>query len=94
MSFENADFSGKMNITMFMTKHGRSIMIQHDVSLPRPLSRIHLVSGTEAIARKWPSERIGNGHSWLSDQEFKDVAEKYTPESVKKVNDLAKRLES
>jgi hypothetical protein len=29
-------------------------MIQHDVTSPRPYSRIHLVSGTEGIARKYP----------------------------------------
>ncbi|MEO5788824.1 MAG: Gfo/Idh/MocA family oxidoreductase [Gelidibacter sp.] len=90
--FENADYRGNMNTTMIKTKNGRSIMVQHDVSSPRPYSRIHLVSGTEAIARKWPSEKIGKGHSWLNDQEFKAVEEKYTPEIVKRVGDLAKQV--
>ena len=90
--FENADFRGNMNTTMIKTKNGRSIMIQHDVSSPRPYSRIHLVSGTKAIARKWPSEKIGKGHSWLSEIEFKAVQEKYTPEIVKRVGDLAKQV--
>lgn len=90
--FENANYRGNMNTTMIKTKKGRSIMIQHDVSSPRPYSRIHLISGTEAIARKWPSQQIGKGHSWLNEAEFKAVEEKYTPEIVKKVGDLAKQV--
>ena len=90
--FENADYRGNINTTMIKTKNGRSIMIQHDVSSPRPYSRIHLVSGTEAFARKWPSEKIAKGHSWLDDGAFKAVQEKYTPEIVNKVGDLAKKV--
>lgn len=91
--FENGDFRGNINTTMIKTKNGRSIMIQHDVSSPRPYSRIHLVSGTDGIARKWPSPaKIAKGHSWLTDEEFKIVEEKYTPEIIKKVGDLAKKV--
>ncbi|HLT53577.1 MAG TPA: hypothetical protein VKZ97_06790 [Flavobacteriaceae bacterium] len=82
-----------MNTTMVKTKNGRSIMIQHDVSSPRPYSRIHVVSGTKAMARKWPSpERIAKGHSWLKEDEMKAVEEKYTPEIIKKVGALAKQV--
>lgn len=91
--FENADYRGNMNTTAIKTKNGRSIMVQHDVSSPRPYSRIHLVSGTKGIARKWPSPaKIAKGHSWLNDQEFKAVEEQYIPEIVKKVGDLAKKV--
>ncbi|WP_417359158.1 Gfo/Idh/MocA family protein [Galbibacter sp.] len=91
--YTDAAFRGNMNTTMVKTKNGRSIMIQHDVSSPRPYSRIHVVSGTEAMARKWPSpERIAKGHSWLKEDEMKAVEEKYTPEIIKKVGDLAKQV--
>ncbi|HUH29347.1 Gfo/Idh/MocA family oxidoreductase [Gelidibacter sp.] len=90
--YVDANFRGNMNTTMVKTKNGRSIMIQHDVSSPRPYSRIHLVSGTKAIARKWPEARIGKGHSWLNDEEFKAVEQKYTPEIVQKVGELAKQV--
>ena len=36
-----------MNTTLIKTKLGRSIMIQHDVSSPRPYSRINRVTGTK-----------------------------------------------
>lgn len=91
--YTGADFRGNMNTTMVKTKKGRSIMIQHDVSSPRPYSRIHLVSGTEAMARKWPSpQRIAKGHSWLKEDQMQEVEEKYTPEIIKKVGALAKQV--
>ena len=37
---------GDMNTLLIKTKLGRSIMIQHDVSSPRPYSRINRVTGT------------------------------------------------
>ena len=91
--YVNADYRGNMNTTMIKTKNGRSIMIQHDVSSPRPYSRIHLVSGTKAMARKWPSPaRIAKGHSWLDEEAFKAVEKEYTPAIVKKVGELAKKV--
>ena len=38
---------GDMNTLLIKTKRGRSIMIQHDVSSPRPYSRINRVTGTK-----------------------------------------------
>src|SRR3546814_648107 len=73
-SYANKRFRGNINTTSVRTKNGRSIMIQHDVSSPRPYSRIHLVSGTKGIARKWPDPaKIANGHSWVSEEEFKKL---------------------
>jgi hypothetical protein len=40
---------GDMNTTLIKTKIGRSIMVQHDVSSPRPYTRINLLSGTKGI---------------------------------------------
>ena len=68
-------------------------MIQHDVSSPRMYSRIHLVSGTKAFARKYPSPaRIAKGEKWLNEAEIKALEEEYTPEIVKKVGDMAKKI--
>ena len=36
-----------MNTTLIKTKLGRSIMVQHDVSSPRPYSRINRLTGTK-----------------------------------------------
>ncbi|MDG3583560.1 Gfo/Idh/MocA family protein [Galbibacter pacificus] len=91
--YTDVQFRGNMNTTLVKTKKGHSIMIQHDVSSPRPYSRIHLVSGSKGMARKWPSPaRIAKGHSWMNEEEMKEIETQYTPEIVKKVGDLAKQV--
>ncbi len=91
--FAQNHFRGNMNTTMIKTKKGRSIMIQHDVSSPRPYSRIHLVSGTKGIARKWPGPpKIATDHKWLDEDGFQTVEKKYMPEIVDKVGDMAKKV--
>lgn len=92
-SFAGKDYRGNMNTTTVRTKGGRTIMIQHDVSSPRPYSRIHLLSGTKGMARKWPAPaRIATGHDWLSADKMKELEEEYTPEIVKKVGEMAKQI--
>ena len=92
-TYANKSFRGNMNTTSVRTKNGRSIMIQHDVTSPRPYSRIHLVSGTKGVARKWPSPaKIAREHEWISEDEFKKLEEQYTPEIVKKVGAMAKEI--
>jgi hypothetical protein len=88
--FANRNYRGNMNTTLVRTNLGRTIMIQHDVSSVRPYSRLHVVSGTSGAAIKYPQELIALGHEWLNDQEMKDVCEKFTPEIVKKIGEIAK----
>lgn len=91
--FVGKSYRGNMNSTNIKTKNGRSIMIQHDVSSPRPYSRIHLVSGTKAFARKYPlPAKISKGHDWLNEAEIKSLEDEYTPEIVKKVGAMAKQI--
>ncbi len=90
--YAGKSFGGNMNTTMVKTAKGRSIMIQHDVTSPRPYSRLHVISGTEGYAQKYPTPKISKGHSWLKDEEFKALEEKYTPEIVKRVGELAKQI--
>lgn len=91
--FATDGYRGNMNTTTVKTHKGRTIMIQHDVTSPRPYSRIHLVSGTKGMASKWPSPaRVAQGHSWLKDDEMKKLEEQYTPEIVKKIGEMAKKV--
>jgi predicted dehydrogenase len=86
---------GDMNTTLVKTNKGRTIMIQHDTTSPRPYSRIHLLSGTKGIAMKWPQQRIAlepEAHSWLKDDEFKTVMEKYEHPLAKKIGEKAKEV--
>jgi len=44
------------------------------------------------MARKWPSPaRIALGHNYLNEEELKQAEEKYTPEIVKRVGEMAKK---
>ena len=92
--FENKSYRGNMNITTIRTVKGKTMMIQHDVTSPRPYSRIHLVSGTKGVAQKYPEPaRIAASHEgWLKEEEFKLLEEKYQPPIVKKVGEMAKQI--
>ena len=92
-SFAKDTYRGNMNTTMIKTKNGESNMVQHDVSSPRPYSRIHLVSGSEGFARKWPTPaKIAKGHKFFTEAEFAEAEKKYAPEIVTKVGELAKKV--
>lgn len=91
--FTGKNYRGNMNTTIIKTQKGKTMMIQHDVTSPRPYSRIHLISGTKGIARKWPApQRIAFGHEWIKQEEFKTLEEKYTPPIVKHVGEIAKKI--
>lgn len=91
--FTGKPFRGNMNTTTVRTYKGRTIMIQHDVTSPRPYSRIHLVSGTKGAACKWPEPaRISLGHEWLNEEEMKKLEAQYTPEIVKLMGEMAKKV--
>jgi hypothetical protein len=91
--FGGKSFRGNMTTTTIRTFKGKTIMLQHDVTSPRPYSRIHLVSGTKGMACKWPEPaRISNGHGWCSEQEMKDITDKYTPDIVKRIGEMAKKI--
>ena len=47
--------NGTMNSSIITTEKGKTILVQHCISLPRPYSRAFLVSGTEGFAQKYPT---------------------------------------
>jgi hypothetical protein len=62
------------------------------VSSPRPYSRIHLLSGTKCFAQKWPLQHIAFGHDVADEAKMNELEEKYTPEIVKRVGEMAKKV--
>ncbi len=92
--FVGRNFRGNMNTTTIRTHRGRTIMVQHDVTSPRPYSRIYLVSGTNGTAQKWPGPaRIARDHTgWLSQGAMREIEEEYTPEITRRVGDLAREV--
>src|SRR5690606_39840852 len=97
--FVRAEYRGNMNTTLIRTQKGKTIMIQHDVTSPRPYSRIHMLSGTQGFCEKYPKIGISlkshqKGHSFLPEEEMNKLREQYTPEIVKFIGEQAKDRKS
>lgn len=95
--FVGKSYRGNMNTTLIKTQKGKSIMIQHDVTSPRPYSRIHMLSGTTGFAQKYPTKgmsfkKFKNGHAWLPKEELDKLEKEYTPEIVKFIGDQARKV--
>jgi len=86
---------GDMNTTLIRTEKGKTIMIQHDVTSPRPYSRIHLVSGTKGFAQKWPATQIAlepDGHQPLDKITMDSLLARYEHPFSKEIGELARKV--
>lgn len=71
---------GDMNTSLVRTANGRTVMIQHDTTSPRPYSRIHLMSGTRGIVMKYPKRLVAlepDAHDWLEDEKLEQLVERH-----------------
>lgn len=86
---------GDMNTSLIRTEKGKTIMLQHDVTSPRPYSRLHTVSGTKGFAQKYPTKGIAlepNAHHFLSQEKMDSLLEVYTHPIVKDIEEKAKEV--
>ncbi len=99
---------GDMNTTLIKTKKGRSIMVQHDVSSPRPYTRINLLSGTKGIWWGMPwrtygktptvfkvgfEDKVGAGvHGFMEDSAAEALRSKYAHPLWKQIGEVAKKV--
>ena len=89
---------GDMNTMLIKTKRGRSIMIQHDVSSPRPYSRLNTITGTKGALLDYPlrivwEDKPGAGaHAFFNEEKRKEVVEKYGHPLWKQAGDIAKKM--
>lgn len=62
---------GDMNSTLIQTARGRTILLQHGVSSPRPYSRLNLVQGELGTFAGYPDrlalDEHGQGEEWITD---------------------------
>jgi hypothetical protein len=67
--------------------------VQHDVTSPNVYSRIHKISGTIGAALKYPLPgKISVADEWVSPEEYQAIEEKYTPEIIKRIGEMAKQV--
>ena len=89
---------GDMNTTLIRTVRGRSIMVQHDVSSPRPYSRINLVTGTKGILKDYPfsiafESKPGAGcHDWFDKAGIEEIRREYMHPLWKKAGLIAQKV--
>lgn len=53
----------QVSSTLIQTLLGRTILLQLDVSTPRPYSRLQTICGTKAFAQKYPVLTLQTGHN-------------------------------
>ena len=62
---------GDMNTSLIRTARGRTIMVQHDTTTPRPYTRHNLIQGTGGVFARYPNrialESEGDFHEWQRD---------------------------
>jgi len=84
-----------MNTTIIRTSKGKTIMVQHDVTSPRPYSRLHTLSGTKGYAQKYPTPLIAlepDSHQFLTEEKFNDLMRQYEHPFIKEIGEKAKKV--
>ena len=72
--------SGTMNSSLITTEKGKTILVQHCISLPRPYSRSFLLSGTEGFAQKYPVPMFAfapDSENAMTGEECNNIIERY-----------------
>ena len=90
---------GDMNTTLIKTAKGKSIMVQHDVSSPRPYSRTQLISGTKGIVRDYPFQCAfeekcfdRGAHAWFDEKKGEEIRKEYMHPLWRDVSPVAKKV--
>lgn len=85
--------AGDYNTNLIKTAKGRSILVQHNVTSPRPYDRINLIQGTKGIFRDYPSriylEKDKADHRWQTIDAYK---ERYEHNLWRVVGEQARKL--
>ena len=85
---------GDINTTVIRTYRGRTLLVQHDTTSPRPYSRLNLISGTKGILSDYPL-RVAlapRSHEWLSDKELAEFKAKHVHPLWDKQGESAKKM--
>jgi len=91
--------TGDMNTSIIRTALGRTIMMQIDMSTPRPYSRINLIQGTKGCFYDYPlritySDEPGGqkGHEWFDKKKLENVRKLHMHPLYKDAGEIAKKI--
>ncbi len=83
---------GDVNTSLIKTAKGRTIMLQHNVTTPRPYDRINLIQGSKGLFQDYPAriylEGQEGGERFANLDQYKA---KYEPTLWKNVGELARQ---
>ena len=88
-----------MNTTLLKTVNGVSVLVQHDVSSPRPYNRKAFISGTKGAMGDYPfrctfEEKCMDGrtHKWFDEKQAAEIRAKYVHPLWRDVSEMAKKV--
>ncbi len=86
---------GDMNTTLIRTAKGKSILIQHDVTSPRPYNRHHTISGTKGFAQKYPVPTLAfdpDAHRPLAKDRMEELLQRYEHPITQEIGEKAREV--
>lgn len=86
---------GNINTSIITTHKNKTIVLQHDISSPRPYSRNYLVSGTKGFVQKRYGIKLAfepDTENFLSENETDELMRKYEHPFYKEKGDLAREV--
>lgn len=102
--FRNGDHTS----TLIKTEKGKTILIEHNITSPRPYNRMYQLTGTKGFANKYPVEGYAlggenladmnisyedlNAHSFVSEEVRLALMEKYKHPIAKDIEEKAKEV--
>lgn len=101
--FRNGDHTS----TLIKTEKGKTILIEHNITSPRPYDRMYQLTGTKGFANKYPIEGYAlgeadpemkidhenlNAHRFVSDDIRKALMERYKHPIAKDIEEKAKQV--
>ena len=87
---------GDMNSTLIRTVKGKTILLQHDCTSPRPYSRINTISCSNGIFADYPPrlaiEHDEKGaHGWMGAEEYKKMKTQWEHPLWKRCGEIARK---
>ncbi len=71
---------GDMNTSLLKTVKGKSLLLQQNITNPRPYSRLFMINGTKGFVQQYPIEGIAldpDAHDFLSKEEADKLFKEY-----------------
>ena len=100
--------NGDHTMTILKTANGKTLNIQHNVVTPRPYSRMYQITGTKGFANKYmksgivldteviasevPDHENLSSHSFLPEEQYQALMEKYKHPILKEIGEKAKQV--